>query len=76
MNQGENHMKKINVAYEYAKVRYAELGIDTDVAIAKLKEVPLAVHCWQGDDVTGFDHDGPLTVNEATRNILAQMYNL
>ena len=54
-------MKKINVAYEYAKVRYAEIGIDTDAAIAKLKEVPLAVHCWQGDDVTGFDHDGPLT---------------
>ncbi|MBQ9119590.1 MAG: L-rhamnose isomerase [Lachnospiraceae bacterium] len=47
--------------YEAAKARYAELGIDTDAVIAKLKEIPVALHCWQGDDVTGFDHDGPLT---------------
>lgn len=54
-------MKNVNEAYELAKARYAELGVDTDAAIAKLKEIPLAVHCWQGDDVIGFDHDGPLT---------------
>ena len=47
--------------YEIAKSRYATLGIDTDAAIEKLKNVPVAIHCWQGDDVTGFDHDGPLT---------------
>lgn len=47
--------------YESAKQMYAKLGVDTDAAIAKLKEVPVALHCWQGDDVTGFDHDGPLT---------------
>lgn len=28
---------------------------------AKCKEIPVSLHCWQGDDVTGFDHDGPLT---------------
>lgn len=47
--------------YEYAKKKYAELGVDTDAVIAKLKTVPVSLHCWQGDDVTGFDHDGPLT---------------
>ena len=47
--------------YEIAKNRYAALGIDTDAAIQKLKNIPVSLHCWQGDDVTGFDHDGPLT---------------
>ena len=47
--------------YEEAKKIYAAMGVDTDAAIAKLKEIPVALHCWQGDDVTGFDHDGPLT---------------
>lgn len=47
--------------YESAKAVYAAMGVDTDAAIQKLKEVPIALHCWQGDDVTGFDHDGPLS---------------
>ena len=47
--------------YESAKELYAKYGVDTDAAIAKLKEIPVALHCWQGDDVTGFDHEGPLT---------------
>ena len=47
--------------YESAKEIYAALGVDTDAAIQKLKTVPVALHCWQGDDVIGFDHDGPLT---------------
>lgn len=47
--------------YESAKAIYAALGVDTDAAIQKLKTIPVALHCWQGDDVTGFDHDGPLT---------------
>ena len=51
----------MSTRYESAKAIYAKLGIDTDAAIAKLKEIPVALHCWQGDDVTGFDHDGPLT---------------
>ena len=41
--------------YEEAKKMYAAYGIDTDAAIAKLKEIPVSVHCWQGDDVIGFD---------------------
>lgn len=51
----------IQERYEDAKEQYAAIGVDTDVAIAILKEVPISLHCWQGDDVTGFDHDGPLT---------------
>ena len=47
--------------YESAKAIYAKFGIDTDAAIETLKKVPVAVHCWQIDDVTGFDNDGPLT---------------
>ena len=51
------------MSYIEAKKRYAALGIDTDAAIAKLKNVPVALHCWQGDDVRGFDTDPskPLT---------------
>ena len=47
--------------YEQSKEIYAKLGVDTDKAIETLKNIPVSLHCWQGDDVTGFDHDGPLT---------------
>ena len=43
------------MSYAEAKAKYAALGIDTDAAIARLKTVPVALHCWQGDDVGGFD---------------------
>ena len=51
------------MSYAEAKAKYAALGIDTDAAIAKLKTVPVSLHCWQGDDVRGFDTDPnkPLT---------------
>ena len=45
------------MSYLEAKAKYAAIGIDTDAAIAKLKDVPVALHCWQGDDVRGFDTD-------------------
>lgn len=47
--------------YDSAKEIYQSIGVDTDAAIARLKEIPVSLHCWQGDDVTGFDHEGPLT---------------
>lgn len=49
--------------YEAAKKKYAEIGIDVDKAMEKLKNVPVSLHCWQGDDVRGFDTDPskPLT---------------
>ena len=51
------------MSYLEAIAKYAALGIDTDAAMAKLKTVPVALHCWQGDDVRGFDTDPnkPLT---------------
>ena len=48
-------------AYEYAKNAYAKYGIDTEAAIEALKNVPIAMHCWQGDDVTGFDNKEALS---------------
>lgn len=47
--------------YEEAKQIYKKLGVDTEKAIETLKNIPVSLHCWQGDDVIGFDHDGPLT---------------
>ena len=55
-------MSYVKESYELAKKRYAELGIDTDAALEKLKNIPISMHCWQGDDVIGFeDPDGTLT---------------
>jgi L-rhamnose isomerase len=51
----------MNTRYESAKAIYAEYGVDTDAAIAKLKNIPVSLHCWQGDDVIGFDNEGGLT---------------
>ena len=42
-------------AYEYAKSEYEKFGIDVEAAIEKLRTVSVSLHCWQGDDVTGFD---------------------
>lgn len=42
-------------AYELARERYAELGVDTDAALARLSTVAISLHCWQGDDVGGFE---------------------
>jgi L-rhamnose isomerase len=41
--------------YESAKEIYAKMGVDTEEAIKKLQNIPIAMHCWQGDDVTGFE---------------------
>ena len=43
------------MSYQEAKKTYAAFGVDTDAAIALLKTVPVSVHCWQGDDVLGFE---------------------
>ena len=47
--------------YESAKEIYKSYGVDVETAMSRLMEAPVSLHCWQGDDVTGFDHDGPLT---------------
>ncbi|WP_294516742.1 L-rhamnose isomerase [uncultured Pseudoflavonifractor sp.] len=49
--------------YNEAKEKYAALGVDTEQAMARLMKAPVSLHCWQGDDVRGFDTDPtkPLT---------------
>lgn len=47
--------------YEAAKQAYAEIGVDTDQALSALEKIAVSMHCWQGDDVRGFDQDGPLS---------------
>ncbi len=47
--------------YEEAKKLYATMGVDADAAIRRLKDVTISVHCWQGDDVTGFDSSEALS---------------
>ena len=51
------------MSYSEARERYAALGVDAEAALSRLKTVPVALHCWQGDDVRGFDTDPskPLT---------------
>lgn len=44
-------------AYELAKERYSKEGIDTEKAIETLKDVPISIHCWQGDDIHGFEKE-------------------
>ena len=44
--------------YAIAKDRYANLGIDTEAALATLDTIPISIHCWQGDDVRGFEQTG------------------
>lgn len=47
--------KNIIQQYKIAKERYLELGIDTDKVLEKLDTIPISIHCWQGDDVKGFE---------------------
>ncbi|MBS1157093.1 MAG: L-rhamnose isomerase [Proteobacteria bacterium] len=57
-----NHADTIHAAYVAAGKRYADLGIDVEAALAALDSIPVSMHCWQGDDVTGFEvNAGALT---------------
>jgi L-rhamnose isomerase len=47
--------------YESAKEIYKSIGVDTDVVLDQLKDVSISMHCWQGDDVAGFEGDGALS---------------
>lgn len=51
MTKSENVKK----AYEAARAQYAELGVDVDAAMKKLDKFPISLHCWQADDVGGFE---------------------
>lgn len=49
-------------SYELAKREYEKWGISVDSVLEQLKKIPISIHCWQGDDITGFEEDkGELT---------------
>ncbi|MBM4103866.1 MAG: L-rhamnose isomerase [Planctomycetes bacterium] len=53
-------MKKQNIeqAYRRAKEQYAQIGVNVDKAMAQLAKIPISLHCWQGDDVGGYEKVG------------------
>jgi L-rhamnose isomerase len=51
----------IEQAYALAREQYAEWGVDVDRATRALRQVPISIHCWQGDDVGGFENEAGLT---------------
>jgi L-rhamnose isomerase len=53
---GQPKDKQIRDAYDLARERYALLGVDTDAALGRLAQIPISLHCWQGDDVAGFEN--------------------
>ena len=46
---------QVRQTYELARERYAAVGVDTELAMRRLAAVPISLHCWQGDDVVGFE---------------------
>ena len=67
----------IEKAYEVARERYAAYGIDTEAVLAALQRVQLSLHCWQADDVTGFESTGSLTGGiQATGNYPGKARNI
>ena len=46
--------------FDNAKAFYADLGVDVEAAFRRLDQIPVSLHCWQGDDVNGFENDGAL----------------
>jgi len=57
-NRGMPSSASIAAAYSLARERFAELGVDTDAALKQLAGVSISLHCWQGDDVGGFENPG------------------
>lgn len=51
-------IRNLEKSYQLAQQRYAELGVDTDQALKNLRSIAISVHCWQGDDVGGFESAG------------------
>ena len=62
--------------YELAKERYQSIGIDTEKALNILKDIPISIHCWQGDDVIGFDGSDNLSGGiQTTGNYIGRARN-
>ena len=58
--------KLIEKGFEYAKEQYGAVGVDVCAAMEKADAIPVSMHCWQGDDVIGFDGSDTLTGGIAT----------
>ena len=64
-------------AYEIARERYAKYGIDTDKVLDTLQRIPLSLHCWQADDVAGFEKSSDLSGGiQATGNYPGKARNI
>ena len=50
--------KQVDAAWKLARERYAALGVDVEKALKRLRNIPVSLHCWQGDDVGGFEQQG------------------
>ena len=57
-NPRRSRQRHIQQAYRLALERYAALGVDVDSALGALAKIPVSIHCWQGDDVGGFENLG------------------
>ncbi len=64
MSEHETNVMMEN--YRLARESYREIGVDCDQAVARLSEISISIHCWQGDDVGGFENSGGLTGGIAT----------
>ena len=68
---------RIKQAYDIAVERYAELGIDVEQVLAQLQKIEISMHCWQADDVSGFEASGELTGGiQATGNYPGKARNI
>ena len=68
---------KIKQAYDYAVERYVAIGVDVEKAMEQLQKVQLSLHCWQADDVSGFESTGDLTGGiQATGNYPGKARNI
>jgi L-rhamnose isomerase len=57
-----NQHPSIDRAYQLAREAFSAIGVDAEAALTRLDDIPISLHCWQGDDVRGFENpDGPLT---------------
>lgn len=63
----QSNKENVLKTYETAKAVYLQFGIDTDIVMERFREIPISLHCWQGDDVKGFEaQDGAISQNLVT----------
>jgi len=69
--------ERITKAYEIAREQYAALGVDTEKALETLQQVQISLHCWQSDDVSGFENNSSLSGGiQATGNYTGKARNV